>query len=78
CALAAGGDDAEALERAANEWRGRDGSEGEADTATRLALRGRDPFRDGDAQACAHLLRLARAVFGALEHGTPFDAEALA
>jgi len=78
CALAAGGDDAEALERAANEWRGRDGSEGEADAATRLALRGRDPFRDGDAQACAHLLRLARAVFGALENGTPFDAEALA
>ncbi|HZH42617.1 MAG TPA: exodeoxyribonuclease V subunit gamma [Lysobacter sp.] len=78
CALAAGRDEHAALDCADELWRGSDRTAGEADAATRLALRGRDPFLDGDAEACAHFLALARAVFDALETAAPFDVEALA
>ena len=67
-----------ALERACAEWCG-DAQRKRADAgpATRLALRGRDPFIDGDAPNRARFARIAEALFGAFEHGRVLRAEAL-
>ncbi len=59
------------LQDAARKWRGgseRDWAEGEGD-ALRLALRGRDPFADADAQR--EFARIAGIVFGAVTRGEP-------
>ena len=45
---------------------------GERSAATALALRGRDPFVDGDEASRARFAWLARAVFAAVEDATPF------
>lgn len=45
---------------------------GERSVASALALRGRDPFVDGDPGSRARFAWLARAVFGAVEDATPF------
>ncbi|MGH8032133.1 MAG: exodeoxyribonuclease V subunit gamma [Luteimonas sp.] len=70
--------DADAGLRAAQQqWLGDDYVHAEADAATRLALRGRDPFADGDAAARAAFAAAARAIFAALRSATPFDAREL-
>jgi exodeoxyribonuclease V gamma subunit len=59
---------------ASGEWCG-DGFNdiaGERSIATALALRGRDPFVDGDEANRARFAWLARAVFEAVEDATPF------
>lgn len=66
-----------ALEKAAEGWRGGDRQFGEAGPATRLALRGRDPFIDGDLAQRERFVRIADALFGAMESDAPLDAEAL-
>ena len=60
-------------------WMGseRDAERAEATPATRIALRGRDPFFDEDADARERFGRLAAAVFATLDDGVPFDADAL-
>lgn len=50
----------------------------EATPATRIALRGRDPFFDHDADARERFQRLADAVFATLRGERPFDAELIA
>ena len=50
----------------------------EATPATRVALRGRDPFYDANPDALARFQLLSCAVFNALENATPLDREALA
>ncbi|QSX79130.1 exodeoxyribonuclease V subunit gamma [Agrilutibacter solisilvae] len=47
----------------------------ERSIATSMALRGRDPFIDGDAADLARFNRIARAVFAAVEQATPFAPE---
>jgi exodeoxyribonuclease V gamma subunit len=66
-----------ALEKAAEEWRGSDRQRGDAGAATRLALRGRDPFIDGDAGQRERFARLATELFGAFAEGRALDGEAL-
>ncbi|WP_368563014.1 exodeoxyribonuclease V subunit gamma [Pseudoxanthomonas sp. UTMC 1351] len=75
-----------ALEEAQKVWGGgaeggfdelRFGGPGEAQAATRIALRGRDPFLDGDIEARDAFELLSHSIFSALEQGQPFDAEAL-
>ncbi|RPE80173.1 DNA helicase/exodeoxyribonuclease V gamma subunit [Vulcaniibacterium tengchongense] len=70
--------DAEAALKAARDcWVGgeRAGAP-EATPATRLALRGRDPFLDDDAQSRRDFAALATALFAALEDGAAPDPEA--
>ncbi|KAF1719931.1 exodeoxyribonuclease V subunit gamma [Pseudoxanthomonas wuyuanensis] len=69
-----------ALDEAQKTWGGGEGDfggPGEAQAATRIALRGRDPFLDGDADARDAFELLSHSIFSALEQGQPFDAEAL-
>ncbi|HEU0305576.1 MAG TPA: hypothetical protein VFR30_01255, partial [Lysobacter sp.] len=66
-----------ALEKAAEEWCGSDRQRGDAGAATRLALRGRDPFIDGDLAQRERFARIALALFGAFEDDAPLHAEAL-
>jgi exodeoxyribonuclease V gamma subunit len=69
-----------ALEAAQKTWGGGDGDfggPGEAQAATRIALRGRDPFLDDDAESRDAFELLSQLLFGALERGAPFDAGAL-
>jgi exodeoxyribonuclease V gamma subunit len=67
---------AKAFGAAEKQWCSDDFPEG--GPATRLALRGRDPFFDNDATARERFARIATAVFNTLEHGHALDAEALA
>ncbi|HEY0503735.1 MAG TPA: hypothetical protein VGD42_09595, partial [Lysobacter sp.] len=69
--------EAAALEKAAEEWRGSDRQRGDAGPATRLALRGRDPFFDHDPGQRDRFVRIATALFGAFEDDAPLHAEAL-
>jgi exodeoxyribonuclease V gamma subunit len=66
-----------ALEKAAEEWCGSDRQRGDAGPATRLALRGRDPFIDDDSGQRDRFMRIAVALFGAFEADAPLHAEAL-
>lgn len=74
-----------ALDEAQKTWGGGDGGfdelrfggPGEAQSATRIALRGRDPFLDGDIDARDAFELLSHCIFSALEQGQPFDAETL-
>jgi exodeoxyribonuclease V gamma subunit len=69
-----------ALEEAQKVWGGGEGDfggPGEAQAATRIALRGRDPFLDGDIDARDAFELLSHCIFSALEQGQPFDAETL-
>jgi len=78
--LAAGeGDDApdRALEEAETLWTGGDNDFGgpcEAQAATCIALRGRDPFSDGDAESLDAFVLLSQRVFDAVEKGIAFEA----
>jgi exodeoxyribonuclease V gamma subunit len=69
-----------ALKLARETWTGSgyDGGRAEATPATRVALRGRDPFYDDDAQAQQRFALASIAIFTALEHATPLDTEAFA
>ncbi|WP_159016885.1 exodeoxyribonuclease V subunit gamma [Cognatiluteimonas profundi] len=70
--------DADAGMRAARtQWIGGDYVHAEADMATQLALRGREPFVDGDGASRAAFEAASRAIFAALVDGTPFDADAV-
>jgi exodeoxyribonuclease V gamma subunit len=50
----------------------------ERSIATRMALRGRDPFVDGDDAALDRFQRIAHAVFAAVENAEPFAPEDVA
>lgn len=73
------GDTERALDKASQEWCGGDsadwGAPPEAGNDTGLALRGRDPFVDGDVAARDAFEALAQRVFDAVEHGTAFAPE---
>jgi len=57
-----------AMEKASTEWCGdEERKRADAGPATQLALRGRDPFVDGDADNCRRFARIAEALFGAFE-----------
>ncbi|GAA3912543.1 exodeoxyribonuclease V subunit gamma [Luteimonas lutimaris] len=62
------------LDAARKQWIGSDYMHAEVDAATRLALRGRDPFLDHDAGSLAALEAASRAIFDALFDGRAFDA----
>ena len=64
-----------AWQAAAARWNGSDWQPGqaEASAATRVALRGRDPFVDDDADARARFSAVSKALFDALGGGTPVD-----
>ncbi len=69
-----------ALEEAQKTWAGSDGDfggPGEAQRATGIALRGRDPFIDGDLDSRDAFEHLSYVIFNALERGETFDAGAL-
>ncbi|WP_242111662.1 exodeoxyribonuclease V subunit gamma [Luteimonas aquatica] len=71
-------DEAAGLNAARAQWLGNGfGIPGEADAATQLALRGRDPFADADAQALQAFVGISRALFGALIDGDSAGVEAL-
>jgi exodeoxyribonuclease V gamma subunit len=67
-----------ALEKAGEEWRGGDRQRGDAGPATLLALRGRDPFFDGDRHQRERFARIATALFGAFENDVLLRCEDLA
>ena len=69
-----------AMKKASDTWMGGSRTEdrAEATPATRVALRGRDPFYDEDVQSQARFVDLTMAVFATLEDAKPFDAELLA
>jgi len=72
--------DADAALRCARDtWMGsaHDGH-AEATAATRVALRGRDPFYDDDKTAQLRFAQLAAALFTALEDASPLDPAVLA
>ena len=61
-------------------WTGGDGDfggPGEAQAATRIALRGRDPFLDGNLDAREAFEHLSHRIFSAVEQGEAFDTQAL-
>lgn len=68
-----------AIELASKQWCGDDigYAHAEAGAATRLALRGRDPFFDEDDDARDAFQWLSQRIFEAVEQGTPFDPQAL-
>jgi exodeoxyribonuclease V gamma subunit len=73
-------DPGKALAEAQKVWGGGDddfGGPGEAQAATLLALRGRDPFLDGDADFLDAFELLSHLIFSAVERGEAFDAKAL-
>jgi len=75
-------DDAQerAMEKAQELWTGGDNPFGgpcEAQSATCIALRGRDPFVDDDAESLDAFVMQSQRVFDAVEKGIAFDAEAL-
>jgi exodeoxyribonuclease V gamma subunit len=69
-----------AMKSARATWMGSDwqAERAEATPATRIALRGRDPFYDEDDEARARFQALAVAVHAALHDHVPLDIEALA
>ncbi|MFS8063424.1 MAG: exodeoxyribonuclease V subunit gamma [Luteimonas sp.] len=70
-----GANDADDGMRAArDQWLGGDYVHAEADAATQLALRGRDPFVDRDPASRALFEAATAAIFAALTDATPFDA----
>jgi exodeoxyribonuclease V gamma subunit len=75
--LHAGDTEARGWNAAAKRWCGDDFNDmaGERSVATGMALRGRDPFVDGDTASRARFAWLAAAVFGAVERATPFALE---
>ena len=78
--LAAQVDADKALLEARNVWGGGDddfGGPGEARAATLMALRGRDPFVDGDVDSLNAFELLSHLIFSAVERGEAFDAESL-
>jgi exodeoxyribonuclease V gamma subunit len=77
CRLQDRGHDA-ALEKAAEQWCGSDRQRGDAGADTLLALRGRDPFIDGDRTQRERFARIAVALFGAFENDAPLRGEDLA
>lgn len=69
-----------ALEAAHRTWTGGEGDfggPGEAQAATLIALRGRDPFLDSDADSRDAFEMLSHLLFSAVERGELFDAELL-
>jgi exodeoxyribonuclease V gamma subunit len=73
-------DPGKALAEAQKVWGGGDddfGGPGEARAATLTALRGRDPFLDGDADSLDAFELLSHLVFSAVERGQAFDTESL-
>ena len=80
---AAGGTDIDALRAAAmdkarDEWCGdEERRRAEAGPDTQLALRGRDPFVDADADSRRRFQRIAEELFGAFSQERAFDAERL-
>ena len=68
-----------ALENALKEWCGGDAGylHAEAGAATRIALRGRDPFLNGDIDARDDFEWLSQRIFDAVECGEPFEPETL-
>lgn len=69
-----------ALEAAHRTWTGGEGDfsgPGEAQAATLIALRGRDPFLDSDADSRDAFEMLSHLLFSAVERGEIFDAELL-
>ncbi len=78
--LAAQVDPGKALAEAQKVWGGGDddfGGPGEARAATLMALRGRDPFLDGDADSLDAFELLSHLIFSAVERGEAFDTESL-
>jgi exodeoxyribonuclease V gamma subunit len=78
--LTAQADPGRALAEAQKVWGGGDddfGGPGEAQAATLMALRGRDPFLDGDADSLDAFELLSHLIFSAVERGEAFDEEAL-
>jgi exodeoxyribonuclease V gamma subunit len=67
-----------ALERAAEQWCGSERQRGDAGADTLLALRGMDPFIDGDHVQRERFARIAAALFGAFENNAPLRSEDLA
>jgi exodeoxyribonuclease V gamma subunit len=61
------------LRDASQQWCGDDRTAAESGPATQMAMRGRDPFVDGDAAGLQRFKHLAVAVFDAVEHGRAFD-----
>ncbi len=72
------GDEDTGLRAARAQWLGNDfGLPGEADAATRLALRGCDPFLDGNIEMRGRFADASRAIFAALIEGDSTGVEAL-
>ena len=71
--------DVRGLRAAATQWCGDDFNRvgAERSVATQMALRGRDPFVDGDFESLSRFERIARSVFAAVEKAQPFALEAL-
>lgn len=69
-----------AMKAARDTWTGSgyDGGRPEATPATRVALRGRDPFFDDDEPARQRFALASIAIFTALENATPLDEDAYA
>ena len=66
------------MDKAGKRWCGdENGGVGEAGADTRLALRGRDPFVDGDAASRTRFQAIASELFGAFAAERPLVAEAL-
>lgn len=76
-AFCSAADDERGLRDAAAQWCGGEYVEAEAGAATQLALRGRDPFLDGDAPNRERFRKIARAVSAAVGNAEPIPAEAL-
>ena len=69
------GDAQRGLQQARSRWLGSAHGHGQADAATALALRGRDPFVDGDAVQQQRFAGLAQAIFDAVLQFRPIAAE---
>ncbi|MFC5578844.1 exodeoxyribonuclease V subunit gamma [Lysobacter niabensis] len=74
-AFHAAADEVRGLRAAALQWCGDERTRAERSPATQMALRGRDPFVDGDAAGLTRFARLARRVFAAVEQAEPFTLE---
>jgi exodeoxyribonuclease V gamma subunit len=72
-------DDNAAIRAARDQWMGSqyNADRAEATAATRMALRGRDPFFDDDAEAQVRFALLSIALFQALDEAKPLDASVL-
>ena len=71
------GNELDGMRAARDQWQGGEYVHAEADAATQLALRGRDPFADRDAASRAMFAAATTAIFTALSDATPFDASAV-